>query len=168
MRFLPYNRPIVALVVVMICAVISMCGCSRGGTVYSRGFTEAKFARVKVGMSEHDVLRILDEPLEKHRYESLTYRLVDSSGLVRSTEIELDNGEVIDWDIRVAGAKGVRAGMSRKMAEAKMGTHSSTCTELYIVWQYSRFAYFDGEVRDIAFNPHGRVSRIDKYRSHDD
>ena len=152
------------LAIAVFCVLLG--GCSRGGTVYSRGFSQAKFARIRVGMSEADVTRITGEPLEKHRHEDFTYYVSGESGTVRPTDVAFDNGRVYDWDTRIAGAKGVRARMTRQEVEARLGTRSK-CTEVNTTWDYSHFDYFEGEVRSLAFSTAGRVTRIDSYTSKD-
>lgn len=43
------------------------------GTTFAPGFTEAKFDRVQIGMSEEEVTNVLGDPLQKQLNDDKTY-----------------------------------------------------------------------------------------------
>lgn len=145
-------------------------GCSRGKTIgnttYAPGFSEARFAKIKTGMTEAQVERVAGKPLEIDRYEDFTYSIHKSSRHYVSTEVAYCNGEVIDWDTRLAGAKGVRARMTRREVEHRLGSKGKR-TRYDLIWKYSDFDFFEGEVRWVWFDAKGRVRDIDHYTSRD-
>ena len=123
-----YTRRVIALAALALIVCIS--GCSRGKTIgnttYAPGFSESKFAQIKVGMNKRGVEQVAGKPLNIDHYESRTYHITDAQGRLKQAGLELNNDEVFDYD-GPAHDKGVRATMSRQEAESRLGTSKSKC-----------------------------------------
>jgi len=113
-----------------------MAGC--GKTTYAPGFTDEKFGKITVGMTEEQVKALVGEPLFTVRKEDRLYRVRVASGdLVDQVISYNERGNVSDAEGYVAKQRMIIPGISRSQAEGILHTTESKLLGTRWRWEYA-------------------------------
>ena len=139
-----------------------------GWWVYARGFSDAKFASVRVGVTEADVVRILGRPLSVDRAEERLYKVAIASGEVVPVVIRYDERGNVSPDSprsEVMQNRRIQVSTTRGDAERALHTRGSVHFRFLDYWHYAepRGFTWDFHRRDIVLDPSRKV--VEKHQS---
>ena len=140
-------------------------GCSMNSR--ARGFTEKKFDKIKIGMTEAQVKELLGKPLRVVRIEDRLYKVKIASGRIVEEIISYDEREVVvEAHGYITSKRHLDPGISRVQAEGILHCKISKAVGVRCRWVYAdaspipmtsganatiEFGY-DGKVKDIRKN----------------
>ena len=140
-------------------------------TVYAKGFSEAAFQKVAVGMAEGEVIRLAGKPLETSWTQTPETWLFDERpGGAESRRIFAGNDRAIVFgndgtvsEVRWANQAKVRVGMSRGEVKSAVGEPTHICPASVKTLLYSRPGSPDSvyQLRKVTIDRNGQVSCVE-------
>ena len=137
--------------------------CSTNTWTYAPGFTEQKFSKIRVGMTQAEVRKMLGKPLSVSRTEDRLYRVKLASGRVSEEIISYNQrGIVVEAHGYVAGKRHLPPAITRAQAEGFLHCSVSKRVGVRYRWDYAatHMPLAVQEVRAVEFGYDRRVKRI--------